>query len=90
MWLTEICHHKSFSMDISPDTLDWIKKCFKSLLDTSNAKHFFTERRQEDYCMWVGKIKNKSKYGTIAKIFKIDNKDGKCSILVPEGSDEFG
>ncbi|KAA0055834.1 hypothetical protein E5676_scaffold901G00060 [Cucumis melo var. makuwa] len=52
MWLTEVCHHKSFSMNITPNTLDWIRSCFKTLLNTSTTKHFFTERRQEDNCMW--------------------------------------
>uniref|UniRef100_A0A9I9E6B2 Uncharacterized protein n=1 Tax=Cucumis melo TaxID=3656 RepID=A0A9I9E6B2_CUCME len=76
-------------MDISPDTLDWIRKCFKALLETSNTKHFFNERRQEDYCMWVRKTKNKSKSGSTAEIFRIDNKGRKCSVLVPEGIDKF-
>ncbi|TYK13823.1 hypothetical protein E5676_scaffold488G00870 [Cucumis melo var. makuwa] len=77
-------------MDISPETLDWIRKCFKALLETSNTKHLFNERRQEDYCMWVRKTKNKSKSGSTAEIFRIDNKGRKCSVLVPEGIDKFG
>ncbi|KAA0047997.1 hypothetical protein E6C27_scaffold385G00620 [Cucumis melo var. makuwa] len=77
-------------MDISPDILDWIRKCFKALLETSNTKHLFNERRQEDYCMWVRKTKNKSKSGSTTEIFRIDNKGRKCSVLVPEGIDKFG
>ncbi|TYK04225.1 hypothetical protein E5676_scaffold24967G00330 [Cucumis melo var. makuwa] len=89
MWLTEVCQHKSFSMDITPDALDWIINCFKDLLDTTTLKHFFTERRLENNCMWVRKTKNKSKTSITAEIFRLDNKGRKCSILVPEGSDKF-
>uniref|UniRef100_A0A9I9DN18 DUF4283 domain-containing protein n=1 Tax=Cucumis melo TaxID=3656 RepID=A0A9I9DN18_CUCME len=77
-------------MDITPDILDWIRNCFKYLLDTTTSKHFFTERRLEDNCMWVRKTKNKSKTSITAEIFRIDKKGRKCSILVPEGPDKFG
>ena len=81
MWLTEVCQHKSFFVDITPDTLDWVRNCFKALLDTSTTKHFFTERWQEDNCMWLRKTKNKSKTAITVEIFRIDNKGRKCSIL---------
>ncbi|KAA0035247.1 LINE-1 retrotransposable element ORF2 protein [Cucumis melo var. makuwa] len=77
-------------MDITPDTLEWIRNCFKDLLDTSTTKHFFAEKRSEDNCMWVRKTKNKSKTSITVEIFRIDNKGRKCSILVPEGPDSFG
>lgn len=93
MWLTEVCQHKSFSIDITPDTLEWVRKCFKALLDTSTSKHFFTERRQEDNCMcgWERqRIYYKSKTNITVEIFRIDNKGRKCSILVLEDLDKFG
>ena len=77
MWLTEVCQHKSFFVDITPDTLDWVRNCFKALLDTSTTKYFFTKRRQEDNFMWLRKTKNKSKTDITAEIFRIDNKGRK-------------
>lgn len=90
MWLTEVCYHKSFSMDVTPGTLDWIRKSFKLLLDNPTNRHFFIEKRYVDSCMWLRKTKNKSKSGNTAEIFKINNKGRKCSILILERNDKKG
>lgn len=67
---------------------DWTRKCFKDLMQNHSSKQFFVDRRQLDNCMWIRKTKNKSKTGNTAEIFRIDNKERKCSIFVLEGSDK--
>lgn len=77
-------------MDITSKTLDWVRKSFKQLIDNPTNKHFFVEKRYADNCMWVRKIKNKSKSGNTTEVFIIDNKRRKCSILVPESTNKKG
>ncbi|KAA0039949.1 hypothetical protein E5676_scaffold266G00990 [Cucumis melo var. makuwa] len=86
--ITEVGPYKSFSIAITPDSLEWLKMTFKALLNTPRTTRFFVEKRYVDFCLWVQKIHNRRGY--IAEIYRVDDRGRKCCILVPEGLDKTG
>ncbi|TYK18363.1 hypothetical protein E5676_scaffold456G00820 [Cucumis melo var. makuwa] len=86
--ITEVGPYKSFSIAITPDSLEWLKTTFKALLNTPRTTRFFVEKRYVDFCLWVQKIHNRRGY--IAEIYRVDDRGRKCCILVPEGLDKTG
>ncbi|TYK29576.1 hypothetical protein E5676_scaffold655G001820 [Cucumis melo var. makuwa] len=86
--ITEVGPYKSFSIAITPDSLEWLKMTFKALLNTPRTTRFFVEKRYVDFCLWVQTIHNRRGY--IAEIYRVDDRGRKCCILVPEGLDKTG
>ncbi|KAA0045139.1 hypothetical protein E6C27_scaffold30G001380 [Cucumis melo var. makuwa] len=87
-WLTETGAHKAFSIEVSPKDLDWIKCTLKSLIATPNTNRFFLETRDSEQCIWIRKTRNSK--GCTAEIFRVDQKNRKSCILVPEGPEKSG
>uniref|UniRef100_A0A9I9CP23 DUF4283 domain-containing protein n=1 Tax=Cucumis melo TaxID=3656 RepID=A0A9I9CP23_CUCME len=87
-WLTETGAHKAFSIEVSPRDLDWIRSTLKSLIETPSSNRFFLENRDSEHCIWIRKTRNGK--GCIAEIFRVDNKNRKSCILVPEGPEKSG
>lgn len=86
--LSEIGDYKSFTMSIYPDTLDWLRSSFTTLLKIPRNNKFFQEKRYNSYTMWIEKTSNKKGY--IAKIFRVDNKGRKCCVMILEGLEKKG
>lgn len=88
MLLSEIGSYKSFSMPLKPKSVEWLKVTFQNLIATPRNNRFFQEKRCDEYCLWVDKTSNRR--GSIAEIFRIDDRGRKCCIMVPEGYDGRG
>ncbi|KAA0037444.1 hypothetical protein E5676_scaffold808G00040 [Cucumis melo var. makuwa] len=87
-WLTETRAHKAFSIEVSTKDLDWIRCTLKSLIATPNTNRFFLETRDSEQCIWIRKTRNSK--GCTAEIFRVDKKNRKSCILVPEGPEKSG
>ncbi|TYK05808.1 LINE-1 retrotransposable element ORF2 protein [Cucumis melo var. makuwa] len=87
-WLTETGAHKAFSIEVSPRDLDWIRSTLKSLIETPSSNRFFLENRDYEHCIWIRKTRNGK--GCTAEIFRVDHKNRKSCILVPEGPEKSG
>lgn len=86
--LTEIGSYKSFFMSLFPESIDWLRNSFKTLVACPRNNRFFQERRYDEYILWIEKTSNRR--GCIAEIYRIDNKGRKCCIMIPEGYDKKG
>ncbi|KAA0058103.1 hypothetical protein E6C27_scaffold274G004110 [Cucumis melo var. makuwa] len=87
-WLTETGAHKAFSIEVSPRDLYWIRSTLKSLIETPSSNRFFLENRDSEHCIWIRKTRNGK--GCTAEIFRVDHKNRKSCILVPEGPEKSG
>lgn len=77
-WLSEVGAHKAFSVEVTPDAVDWLINTFKTLIATPSSNRFFLEViRFSDYVLWVIKVLNKN--GCIAEVFRVDRKGKKLA-----------
>lgn len=81
--LSEIEAHKSFSVILYPDSIDWLRKFFDTLLKIPRNNKFFQEKRYDTYILCIEKTFNKKGY--LAEIYRLDEKGRKCCIMIPEG-----
>ena len=80
--------YKLYSISVPPESFDWLKSTFNTLIETPRTTRFFLEKRFDDNCLWVQKTRNCKGY--LAEIFRVDDRGRKSCILVPEGTDKQG
>lgn len=79
--MTEMGAHKSFSIVVNIEALNWLRSTFKCLITTPSTNYFFLEKRFENHHIWVRNLKNKC--GNMAEVFKVDYKSRKSCIMIP-------
>lgn len=81
--LSEVSYHKTFTMSLYPNSIDWLRASFTTPLKIPRSNRFFQEKKYYSYFLWIEKTSNKRGY--IAEIYRLDDKGKKCCIMIPEG-----
>lgn len=78
----------SHSLSLTWNSLSWLVTSFKRLVDEPCSYKFFSEQRNEDYVIWLEKLKNR--HGYFAEINQLSSNGGKSRLVIPLDKEKSG